>query len=208
MTIVRQRFNNEVLTRTVVKNNILKVFNQTTEEDRRDWYQEAYYKACGMSAIIRGGDEESNLNKACGIIAALSPLKRWETNLRIAEEFIRTETCGHMTQFLGKALLILRSSGNEDEILEILSGNKISAFYLNIRYPHKAEIVTIDRHAISIAMGRFMYDEELRGITANQYEFFVQCYTWAALQAGVSPILMQSSTWCRWREIKGDYKDR
>ena len=105
-----------------------------------------------------------------------------------------------------KAKAILESNGSEAEILDILKGNKVCAFFLNILHPDKAISITIDRHALSIALGYWITDEQVRTMTANQYEFFVQCYRWTAASLGINPLLLQSTTWETWRRIKNNYK--
>jgi hypothetical protein len=196
-------FKGERLSRTVVKNNILRIWGMTSDEERNDWYLEALEYAQILAEKIRGAN---SVNKACGVIAALSPVKTWRDNKNIALDMIMYGDCGHMNQFKDKARRIMSSSGEDDVILDILNGNKISAFYINIRYPHKAEVTTIDRHALSIALGRWVTDEEYRGMTTNQYEFFMHCYAIAGAKVGVSPVLMQSATWTKWRKIKKDYR--
>ena len=143
-----QIFKGKVLSRTVVKNNILKIWDLTSQEERSDWYQEAHdwAKALGLVHNI-------STPKVCGVIAALSPLKTWEQNLKIARDLILTGDCGHMGAFKKKAIDIVHSSGHDSEIVRILNGNKITSFYLNIKYPDRISEVTIDRHALSIALG-------------------------------------------------------
>ena len=107
-----------------------------------------------------------------------------------------------------KANKIIDCDGSDEAILAILNGRKITSFYLNIMYPHKVEFVTIDRHALSIALGYWISEKDYAGMTANQYNFFEQCFTLAAMKADISPVLMQSSTWVRWRKIKKEFKGR
>ena len=204
--MTKQLFRGETLTRTKVKNNILRIWNMTSQEDRHDWYLEANRFALDLSTSgdCCGIDRRSH-SRACGVIAALSPMKRWENNKQIAKDLIETGNCGHTKTFVQKAKDILKSDGSDEAILEILSGNKISAFYLNIRYPDEAKVMTIDRHALSIALGRWVTDNQEMKMTTKQYEFFVQCYVQAAMQVGVSPLLMQSATWTKWRTIKTEY---
>lgn len=201
-------FKGQTLTRTKVKNNILKVYNLTTEEERYDWYQEANEYSEVISKYISKDNSIKDKRKACGVIAALSPVKTWKENKRQALQFIETGDCGHMKQFKDKAARIIDCDGSDEEILAILNGRKISAFYLNIMYPNKANNVTIDRHALSVALGYWVTDDDYSGITANQYAFFVQCYILASVKADVSPLVMQSSTWLRWRKIKTQFKKK
>lgn len=206
--MVHQIFKGENLTRTKVKNNILKIWGLTGETERYDWYGDAneFCRQFDNSLqVISKPKGEVIHNIACGVVAALSPVKTWEQNKKCAVEMLETGDCGHMQLFKDKARQIIDSDGSDEAILSILNGRKISAFYLNIRYLEKANYITIDRHALSIGLGRWTTDEDYQGMTAKQYEFFVQCYTLAAVQAGVTPLLMQSATWVKWREIKTDY---
>jgi len=192
-----QVFKGQNLTRTVVSNRIVKLFNQTTKEERHDWYQDANDFASTL---------HSNHSKAIGVIAALSPVKTWDQNKKCAKLFIETGVSKHMASFTNKAERILRSNGSDEEILDILNGSKISAFYMNIKYPHHGANVTIDRHALSIALGRWVTDQEYSGMTAKQYAFFQNCYILASIKAGTTPLIMQSSTWVLFRKIKHTYK--
>lgn len=184
------------LSRTKVKNNILKMWRGSTQDDRKDWYKEAniWCENHGVTTV----------SKVAGVVAALSPVKRWDQNLKIASDMICTNDCGHMGVFKDKARRILVSDGSDEEILDILNGRKISSFYLNIRYPDKSNNITIDRHALSIALGHKVTDIEYSGLTAKQYAFFVECYTIAAAKVDISPLLMQSGTWVYYRR-EGQY---
>lgn len=199
--MIKQVFKGENLTRTKVKNNILRVWKMTNNEEKEDWYGEAK-----QWAEVMGTVNDVEVGKVCGVIAALSPLKTWSQNLTIARDFIVTGEAGHMKQFVVKAKAIVDSDGTDESILSILNGRKISAFYLNIKYPNKANNVTIDRHALSVALGKWVTDEDYAGMTAKQYEFFVQCYIMAAMDVDTTPLVMQSATWVKWRKIKKDYR--
>jgi hypothetical protein len=61
--------------------------------------------------------------------------------------------------------------------------------------------LTIDRHAVSIAVGEKLSDDKLQ-MTAGQYEFFQETYRWTAAQLGVNPLILQSATWVVWRKMK------
>lgn len=197
-----QVFKGETLSKTKVKNNILRIWEQADSDERRDWYKEAN---CWATNVATTNNLE--VSKVCGVIASLSPVKQWKSNLKCAEDLITIGDCGHMKQFKNKAIAIVNSDGSDDQILSVLNGNKISAFYVNIRYPEKNKSVTIDRHALSIALGRWVTDEDYRGMTDKQYEFFVSCYVVASEKVNVTPLLMQSATWVKWRKIKSNYRN-
>lgn len=190
----KQVYKGKELTRTKVRNNILNVWNMTSENERFDWYQDANKYAERIS-------EANNCSKsvAVGVIAALSPVKKWSDNMKQAEIMLKTGSSGHMKQFVLKAKNIMSSNGSDEQILSILHGQKISSFYLNIKYFDKFEHITIDRHALSIALGHKCTDKEYSGMTPKQYEFFVQCYITTAMKIGVNPLLLQSATWVKYR---------
>lgn len=190
------------ITRTVVRNNILRVWHQASASEQSfDWYQAALNE-CSIIHDQTG----CGLRKAVGVMAALSPRKSWEINMRIAKEFVETGDCGQIQLFKTKAANIMALEDPTDEdIMEVLGGRKIQAFYMNIMYPHQANYVTIDRHALSVAFNKWVSDDFYSGMTANQYEFFLQCYVLAATQVGTTPLVMQSATWTTWRKIKRNF---
>lgn len=201
MTKNKQVFKGDILTYTKVKNSILKIWDLCDDSYKNDWYQEANI-FCSQLAL----QGRLSRSKVVGIVAALSPMKRWETNKQLAIDLVNGESVGHMKAFVKKAEDILNCDGSDEQILTILNGRKISAFYMNIKYPDNSNHITIDRHALSICLGYWITDSEYQGMTASQYNFFCECFVLAANKVGVSPLLMQSTTWLKWREIKQDYK--
>jgi hypothetical protein len=198
-----QVYKKETLSRTKVVNNILSIWDMTTEEERTDWYQDASDWAVNLSDL-----SGYSLNKVCGVVAALSPVKRWSDNLIQAHKMIITGDCGHIKIFKDKAraILALPNRCNDEDILNILNGNKIKSFFINILYPQRDTEVTIDRHALSIALGHWITENEYQGITTIQYNFFVECFKLAGKKAKVSGLIMQSATWVRFRKIKSNYR--
>jgi hypothetical protein len=205
-----QKFRGLKLTRTKVKNNIVKVFNLCTDEHLNDWYREAKLHACKLftkhmdhkSLHPSCGDE---ISKVVGIIAATSPMKRWEQNLILADDFLKDGKCGHFTAVNKKCQEILDSDGSDTAILSILGGQKTQRFYMSINYCSSYDGVTIDRHALSIALGYRIADDSFRAMTRTQYEFFEECYRYTAKALGISPMLLQSSTWQVFRERKNEF---
>lgn len=194
----KQKFKGRTLyTKTTVR-NILDVYFQC--ENATNWYHDANLYAAELAK-----KHNYSLAKICGVIAALSPLKSWDENKIIAEMFLRSGRCKHTKTMKNKAVSILNGTGDVAEIADILNGNKITSFFLNILYPNKAENVTIDRHAVAVALGRNAKENELQ-LTAGQYQFFVNCYKIAAESEGVNPAFMQSATWEKWRELKNAAK--
>ena len=196
---MKQTFKGRELTTVKMVNNILRIYDQS--ENRKHWYFEAHYFAKMMLDDPLVMEPLLTLSKVCGIIAALSPLKSWEENKRIAHSFLTTGVSYHTGVMTNKAKEILASNGEPDIICDILKGNKITSFFLNIYDPKNVHIVTIDRHAQDILLGGVLSDKK-RSMTLGQYKFFVNCYCVAANKRGVVPNMMQSVTWEKWREIK------
>lgn len=201
--MTKQVFKGEIHTRTKVVNRIVKTFLMASDSDRYDWYLDAHNYAkylastFGVSVIV-----------ASGVIAALSPVKQWEQNKKVAYTFIKSggTSGGHIKQFLEKARLILQMAETEEDVVTILSGRKIVSFFLNILHPNDPSRVTIDRHALTVATGIVCTDEFYRGMTKSQYDFFVHCYQVAASKLKVSALLVQSATWVYYRNNKKDWR--
>jgi hypothetical protein len=201
-------FKGEKVTRTKVKNNIIKVLKTATDKDKFDWYQDANNFCQYLSDKYK-----IPLDKAIGVVSALSPQRRWDINKRDAEYFISTGGNGrrvnakgvevniHMPVFVNKARKVLTSENDETIIRSILNGQKIKSFYMNIKYPNGVDNVTIDRHAIAVALGRNASNEE-QAMTDNHYKFFVDAFKWTADSIGMKPLLLQSITWEVWRRSK------
>lgn len=165
---------------------IISAYEAQNRPQSHDWYLQAH----DFAESIRG---EYPLMIVAGVIAALSPLKSWEDNKRIARLFMLGQRDKlHTGIMIDKAVRIL-SAKSELEIEEILSGFKISAFFRNIYRPHESGKVTIDRHAISLALGKKLTTNF--AMTRIQYDFFSSCYEQAAQDNNIMPHEMQSITW-------------
>lgn len=187
------KYKNLELSRTKVRNNILRVWEQCSLSEKHDWYGEANRFARRISEIYFIDN-----SRVIGIISALSPMKPWKQNKKMVEEFILYGTTGTFKSNVDKCERIMRCDGTDESILSILNGEKTKNFYLNIKYPNSSEHLTVDRHAIRIAFGIKDKAENLP-ITPKQYEFIKNAYISAAHMVGVKPLLMQSATWVRIR---------
>lgn len=199
----RINFGIKSYSRTVLKNNIVRMYDISSEEDRHDWYSFAHGYAKGLSSAHYG----ITLNQAIGVIAALSPRMRWDKNKEAAFKLISSGDCKAMGVFKKKGLDILALDEPSDEaVLGILNGMKIQNFYLAIKYPEDTSNIVVDRHALSVALG-YWIDEKTHGqLTPIKYQFVAEAYSLAAHQVGISPVLMQSTTWMAFRKIKENYK--
>lgn len=188
--------------------DILAVFEQATPADYSEgmeWYIAAHNwcraQAKGRSHLIR---------RNAGIVAALSPMNGWNNNKAKAQELIslrariivekgKPNGIG-LGDNVAKAIAIY----NGADPLDVLSGNKVRAFYSTILDPFGTPPVTVDRHAFDIALGQRTNDKA-RGILGRKgvYEAFANAYVEAATIAGIGNAEMQAVTWVAWRRIHG-----
>ena len=192
--------------RTKIKNNIIKTYNKKTESELNDWYQEAHDFGIEVSGMFK----DVSKRQVLGIISALSPLKEWNKNKELAVDLILTGNAGHMKRNVQKARDILALNDydynyNDSMVLdfkirEILNGEKTKAFYTNMAYP-KGKGVTVDRHAIAIAIGRTATNKE-QAISKDVYTFIEKCYIMTSETLGLAPLHLQSITWQTWKRVK------
>jgi len=204
--------------RTKIKNNILRVYADSLESEKNDWYKEANTFGSQVSDFLSAFSRLSvSKRKVLGIVSALSPLKEWNKNKELAVDLILSGDCGHMKNNKQKALDILALKNDkpivmDEKILGILNGDKTKRFYLNMMYPSGSGAtlfsslypgggVTVDRHAIAIAIGRTATEIE-QVLTPNKYTFIENCYKITADALGLTPLHLQSITWQAWKRIK------
>ena len=180
---------------------IVDVFEQASVQELDEginWYRDA-------NAFAQTLDPE-NPARAAGVIAALSPMKAWDDNVRLA---VRAYEDGRASGSLGannaKATLILHGA----DPLEVLGGNKVRNFYASIANPEDPEAVCIDRHAFDIAVGRVTNDQSRTALgRKGVYESFARSYWRAARVIGregyeILPAQLQAVVWVTWRRLKG-----
>ena len=187
------------------KKNIKHIYIKRKAIEENLWYWDNHWKCREISTSSTINWEEFYhckvpLSKVLGVVSALSPRQKWEGNLKIAEKKIRTGDCGAITQFKTKANQVIFSDGHASEIWDILNGNKTQNFFMNLLYPDDKRYVTVDRHALSIALGRTCTDKE-QSLTDIQYEFFAECYKEVARDLDLVPNFVQSITWQAWRRL-------
>ena len=203
--------NTKEYSRTKIKNNILRVYDVALHKEKNDWYQEANDFGSQVSEFLFDytGRDVSKC-QVLGIVSALSPLKEWSKNKDLALDLIYSGDCGHMQRNKQKALDILSLKGSDFrdgdqmvydfKIRKILNGDKTKRFYSNMVYPSGGG-VTVDRHAIAIAIGRTATEKE-QALSSKQYQFLEDCYIMVANQLGLVPLHLQSITWQAWKRIK------
>lgn len=140
-------------------------------------------------------------NVAAGIIAALSPLQRWDNQVKDTPGIIHELQAGKYPSGIGffsnkdKAVKIFQG----EDPLEVLGGDKVRNFYRNLIGDEQA--VCIDRHAISIS-GFSSKSADAGSLTSGVYSRIAFAFKCAAQNLGLSPSGIQALTWCYFREIK------
>jgi hypothetical protein len=174
--------------------NIMAVYRRALPSERAAslrWYADAQEIAEELSP----GD----VWRGAGVISALSPLKKWELNVRIARMSFETGIAqGNIGQHNEKAQRIL----DGEFALDVLNGDKTRSFAEAIATGGNGEIATIDRHAHDIAMGR-VFTDATRKIGKRVYRDMAAAYRECAEYAGESVNGMQAITWVVWRREKG-----
>ena len=192
--------------KTKIKNNIMKTYLLRIEKENNHWYQEANEWAVEVSEFLLSFTGQNvSVQQVLGVVSALSPMQEWNKNKEIAIELIMTGDCGYMERGKQKARDILKLPSVviciDTEIKSILNGEKTKTFYENMVYPTRSSGVTVDRHAISIAIGHIADDKE-QSISKDVYTFIEKCYIMTAETLGLAPLHLQSITWQTWKRIK------
>ena len=196
---------------TKIKNNIMKTYLLRIEKENNHWYLEANKWAVEVSEFLLSFTGQNvSVQQVLGVVSALSPMQEWNKNKEIAIQLIMTGDCGYMERGKQKARDILSLSkmsgiqpvfAFDNELKSILNGEKTKTFYENMVYPTRSGGVTVDRHAISIAIGHIADDKE-QSISGAVYTFIENCYIMTAETLGLAPLHLQSITWQTWKRIK------
>lgn len=179
------------MTETV--DNIVNVWLRATPEkvsEGVNWYPSARNLALSL--------DSANLNRAAGVIAAFSPRMPWDRNILLAKNLFDTGVAtGSTKQFNNTAQRIFDGA----DPLDVL-GMKTRNFYLNIIDPWDSGPVTIDAHAIDIAINNRLGTKGRPSLTPKRYEEFANAYREAALMFNLRPCVIQAITWVVWRAAK------
>lgn len=180
---------------TIAERNINSVISRATPEELIagiNWYPLANAIAREMA--------DGDLIKGAGVLAALSPQKNWDVNVRIAREsFELGRGTGNTPANNDKVTRIL----NGEEPLDVIGGKKVVSFFHNIVNP-TGKNVTIDRHAVSVAIGRYSTDDDTKFLSRKGvYDSFATAYRRSAGRMKKNPAEVQAISWLVIRREKG-----
>jgi len=178
-----------------------------------DWYDRAYNLAVRFIHTYDG----LTMGQAVGVISALSPNNKWERNCIDAEAMIKTWHIGGdynaikvctFNKNKQKAIAILSldmESVDTEAIANILSGQKVVAFYRSIMGDKNA--VCVDGHAYAIFIGERVPASKTPSIAPKLFETIQRAYQLVAKRSvdlcGVelSPTQVQAVTWVTYRRL-------
>lgn len=184
--------------------NILAILGLATDEEKQgglSWYQEAHDFCVAQAARF-----DLSLEIVAGIVSALSPATDWERNKSDSLQVLannREHGYGTYGPNVEKAFKI-RDVAAQARIDEFFAAPKTFNFYQNIVNPAAPEFVTIDRHALSVALGATRAD---KAVKITEYRELAKAYKDVAAKVGMLPQEVQAITWCVWRNRKG-YKSK
>ena len=187
--------------------------SETDIHDGLYWYQRAYDLAVKFIHAYDG----LTMGQAVGVIAALSPNNKWERNCIDAETMIKTwnisgdynlvKVCT-FNKNKQKAIDILNldaESVDTEAIANILSGQKVVAFYRSIMGDKNA--VCVDGHAYAIFIGERIATSRTPSITPKLYETIQRAYKLVADRSHalcghtLTPTQVQAVTWVTYRRL-------
>ncbi len=173
--------------------NIISVYLRATDSqywDGMEWYNDAHHLAHSLSP--------NDIWRGAGVIAALSPMKQWPENVRLARIAFETgKATGHIGTHVEYAQRIL----DGEHPLAVMNGDKTRNFCEAIATNGMSKTATIDRHAHDIAMFK-VFTDKARKIGKRLYRDMASAYGEAAELAGISVNQMQAVTWVTWKESK------
>ena len=156
------------------------------------WYDEVH-ELCKHWAK----ETDHTVPQVAGIIAVLSPMVPWDTNLRWAYEVLtENEPKNYMLEVNLKKALRIKSGEHPSQVL---GGLKVRSFYANILRPHGTGSITIDRHMLRLI------GHSKDQVTPKQYHVIAERYKQQARLHNLKPCAYQALLWCLTRGGEKEY---
>jgi hypothetical protein len=194
--------------------SILATYFQCSIYDRQvgmQWYNNAH-QICVTLGEKYGVDSDI----VAGVIAALSPNNKWESNIIDAEIMLRawaTEIpyssvkVGTYFNNKDKASTILDCQLTREQIVSVLRGNKTVAFFLCIASNGDSDTPCIDGHAFNIWNGTVTALKDVPSLSDKTYRHIQDAYRDAAKIISEvtgsyhSAAQVQAITWVAYRRM-------
>ena len=177
------------------------------ETNGRNWYESA-----NEIAIAFAEKYGFSVAQVCGVISALSPACNWSTNVADTATVLKACKAG----ISAERVTVSTYGPNKFKAYRILEGSpyvltvaaqfktdtKTKAFFYNILCLKQHSCVTVDRHAMAIALGSTGTDHSVLQITPLRYRSIAEAYRRAAHVLGYSaPCMLQACTWVAFRRV-------
>ncbi len=187
--------------------NLVKVFEQATAEDRklaaRSWY--TYHELTSRIASKFGFSAKTG----AAVFAALSPNNDYHGNLRDTHRLLEAACQGLDVEDFGvstfhhnkrKAWAIVHGA----DPLELIIADKTRNFYLNICDPEDPQPVTVDGHVFNAWRGqRVALKAADSRVTGKLYEVVAEDVREIGRRHGLVPNVVQGVIWHTWRRLHG-----
>lgn len=186
--------------RTVNVTRLFREVSVTELQEGLDWYEVAHQQASEMALRTNW-----TVDKAAGVLAAVSPKNPWERNVVLAEKILASNDTS--SGYLGHGLRSSRRILDGEDPLAVLGGQKTRNFYRSI-ISRGMDGVCIDRHAWDIVTNTRHTEAGRPAITKGRYAAAEHAYRRASViltSEGylVSPAQVQAVTWVHWRNKHG-----
>lgn len=194
--------------------SILATYFQSNILDRQsgmNWYQNAHEICVSLAQKY-----DVTVDIVAGVIAALSPNNKWESNILDAEIMLRA-WCADIkysqvkvaTYSINKykAATILDCQLNREGIINVLRGNKTIAFFMCIATNGNSDTPCIDGHAYNIWNGTVTTLKEVPSMSDKTFKMIQNAYRDAAqIISNVTGIShsaaqVQAITWVCYRRM-------
>lgn len=187
------------------RDRVLSVYADATADDELaglTWYgPDSDLELQAIQLAARTSGYKLDRSQCAGILAALSPSCGWRRNCDLAVELAADGDCPHA---YGLCIERARDIRNGADAAAVLGGRKVRSFYWNIFDPDRIGPVTIDRHALSIVLGRKVAENDYKILERKgAYHLAAGAYRSAGRELNLAPHTVQAVTWLTWRRQNG-----
>jgi hypothetical protein len=178
-----------------MRENILAVYRTASAEQIAQGME--WYSVANATANAFAQQSGYSLEQCAAVIAATSPNNGWGANKRLAGKVIDAKgqkRDGYFKANLDKANRVL----NGEPIEEVLTSQKVGAFYAGIATNGLTDVVCVDRHAYCIAVDDRSQTNNV-SLTPKRYNLVADAYREAAELIGITAAQVQAITWVVWR---------
>jgi hypothetical protein len=187
--------------------NIKNVLNQAKPIDFIQG--ENWYKNARLFSFKTSRKYNVSFRKVCAMLAALSPRNKWARNKTDCIDLISYLTgntnnfpkCATYGKMVDKAVRIFHSSDDSCEnMLKLLNGPKIKAFFLNI-YDSNSQNVTVDSWIQLISLGKYISVDERPSLKISDYKLIESIIKDIAAKRKINPPIIQAVLWVSFKRL-------